>query len=251
MPFEAVTDSLDSPVRETAPADAGPPARDRSSPRLVAYELVVSLPLLAAIALAIFSNPQDFASPMLLVWAVGIAAIDLMPLPLTSNMHFSLSFPLQLAVALLYPPFVAGAVALVGTSDPREFRLQISPLKALFIRAQIGVSVVVEAALFHSVASVDSIWYLIGVAVVVATLAGYAVNVGLVAGYVAIARRLPMRRVIAEMHEGILGELVISYMGLAIFGVVIATFFVEAGLVSLVVFVAPLMFARQMFARTH
>ncbi len=224
---------------------------DRSSPRLVAYELAVSLPLLAAVVHGIIRNPQDFASPMLIVWAVGIAAIDLMPLPLTSNMHFSLSFPLQLAVALLYPPLVAGAVALVGTSDPREFRLEISPLKALFIRSQIGLSVVAEGTLFHSMATVDSLWYLIGVAVVLATIVGYAVNVGLVAGYISIARRLPIRRVIAEMHEGIMGDLVISYMGLAIFGVVIAIFFVQAGFWSLVVFVAPLAFARQMFARTQ
>jgi diguanylate cyclase (GGDEF)-like protein len=57
--------------------------------------------------------------------------------------------------------------------------------------------------------------------------------------------------VVTEMHEGILGELVLSYLGLAAFGVVIAIFFVKAGVLSMVVFVAPLAFARQMFARTQ
>src|SRR5262249_31695199 len=84
-----------------------------------------------------------------------------------------------------------------------------------------------------------------------ATLLGYTVNVLLVAGYISIARHMPVRRVVGEMHEGILGELVLSYMGLALFGVVLAIFFVQSGLWSMIIFIAPLVFARQMFARTH
>jgi diguanylate cyclase (GGDEF)-like protein len=242
-----------APAADVAPPDEGT-ARDRQSTRLVCYELIVSVPLVAWIVFQAASHPQDFANPMLLVWAAGIAVVDLMPLPLTSNLHFSVSFPLQLAVALLYPPHVAGAVALLGTSDPRELRLEIAPLKSLFIRSQIALSVVAEAAVFHSFTSITSAhpeWYLVAIGVVEATLLGYAVNVLLVAGYIGIARAGSIHRVVSEMHEGILGELVLSYMGLALFGVVIAIFFVKAGVLSMVVFVAPLAFARQMFARTQ
>ncbi len=241
---------MDEETTTVAPPDEEV-ARDRQSTRLVLYELVVSAPLVAWIASQVLAHPHEFANPMLLVWAVGIAVVDLMPLPLTSNLHFSVSFPLQLAVALLYPPYVAGAVALLGTSDPRELRLEIPPLKALFIRAQIALSVVAEGTVFHSFASVHSEWYLVAFGVVEATVLGYAVNVLLVAAYIGIARGVPVRRIVTEMHEGILGELVLSYMGLALFGVVIAIFFVQAGVWSMVVFVAPLAFARQMFARTQ
>jgi diguanylate cyclase (GGDEF)-like protein len=53
------------------------------------------------------------------------------------------------------------------------------------------------------------------------------------------------------MHVGVFGEFVLSYMGLALFSVLVATSFVQVGLPSIAVFIAPLMFARQMFRRTH
>ena len=53
------------------------------------------------------------------------------------------------------------------------------------------------------------------------------------------------------MHVGIFGEFVLSYMGLALFGVLVATSFTKVGIWSIAVFVAPLAFARQMFLRTH
>ena len=54
------------------------------------------------------------------------------------------------------------------------------------------------------------------------------------------------------MHEGVLGEFVMSYLGLALFSVLVAiSTQTTIGLWALVVFIAPLAFARQMFQRTH
>ena len=55
------------------------------------------------------------------------------------------------------------------------------------------------------------------------------------------------------MHVGVFGEFVTSYMGLAFFSVLVAitTQSQSMGLFALVVFIAPLAFARQMFQRTH
>ena len=50
---------------------------------------------------------------------------------------------------------------------------------------------------------------------------------------------------------GLFGEFVLSYMGLALFSVLVATTFQEIGILSIFVFIAPLAFARQMFTRTH
>ncbi|MBI4261121.1 MAG: PAS domain S-box protein, partial [Actinobacteria bacterium] len=105
--------------------------------------------------------------------------------------------------------------------------------------------------IFHALADIDASWYVKTAAVALATVVGYSVNVVLVAWFVRLASPEPTRGVIREMHRGILGELVLSYMGLALFGVVIATFFVHEGVLSIVVFIAPLVFARQMMTRTH
>jgi diguanylate cyclase len=54
-----------------------------------------------------------------------------------------------------------------------------------------------------------------------------------------------------DIHSGLFGEFVLSYMGLALFSVLVATTFNEIGILSIFVFIAPLAFARQMFTRTH
>ncbi|HXJ67157.1 MAG TPA: hypothetical protein VNN79_25680, partial [Actinomycetota bacterium] len=100
MQSEPMLDDTTPPAIDEAPFGEEHP-NGRAPLRLVLYELAVSVPLVLWIVLNVFHHPQDFASPMLLVWAVGIAVVDLMPLPLTSSLHFSVSFPLQLAVALL------------------------------------------------------------------------------------------------------------------------------------------------------
>jgi diguanylate cyclase (GGDEF)-like protein len=91
----------------------------------------------------------------------------------------------------------------------------------------------------------------IGPAVLIAGLIGYSVNALLVAVHVRIANGTAVVDVLREMHVGVFGEFVASYMGLALFSVVVATTFVKIGPWSIAVFIAPLAFARQMFTRTH
>ena len=53
------------------------------------------------------------------------------------------------------------------------------------------------------------------------------------------------------MHSGVLGEFVVSYMGLALFSVLVAITTQTIGLWAIAVFIAPLAFAWQMLHRTH
>src|SRR5439155_22808076 len=53
-------------------------------------------------------------------------------------------------------------------------------------------------------------------------------------------------------HPSFFGKLILSYTGLALFGLILASFFAHnQAFLALIVFVAPLAFARQMFAKTH
>ena len=88
----------------------------------------------------------------ILIWIVAIAAVDLMPVPTTmSSVAFSLSFPIELSVALLFPVPLAALIALIGTSDKREFRGELPFLKGLFIRAQIAGAVICESVVIKLV----------------------------------------------------------------------------------------------------
>ncbi len=210
------------------------------------------IPALGLVAYQAIRDPGSFAKPMLLFWALSIAVIDLLPVPAGGELQFSLSFPLQLAVALLYPgPGVALAVTFAGSTDVRELKRELPVLKALFIRGQIALSVGAESFLFHTISTLHSPWYRVGAGVLAATVVGYSMNVVLVAVYTRLASGTPIPGVLRQMHVGIFGEFLLSYMGLALFGVIMATSFVREGPWSLAVFVAPLMFARRMFFRTR
>ncbi len=216
------------------------------------YELVVALPLVLWLLLEFVRDPLQFGDPMLLVWIAAIAVVDLMPVPTSVELNFSLSFPLQLAVALIYPPPVAAAIALLGTSDTRELNKEIPLAKSLFIRGQIAISVLLEGFVFHRLAgNLHADWYRLGIGVLVATVLGYSVNAILVAWYFHLESGNRLGRILKEMHVGVFGEFLISYLGLALFSVLVATSFLNNGILAVGVFIAPLAFAWQMFHRTH
>ena len=69
-----------------------------------------------------------------------------------------MSFPILLAAAMLFPPIIAALLALVGTTDQREFRRQISIGRSLFNRSQIALSVLAGSSLFHTVGAELRSW---------------------------------------------------------------------------------------------
>jgi hypothetical protein len=227
--------------------------RDPRAAAIKLFELLAVLPLLLWIGAVVFANPNEFADWRILVWATAIAVVDLLPLQNSTDMAFSLSFPIELSAALVYVPPVAAAIAFLGAVDKREFHRELPVMKALYIRAQIAWSVALESLVFHRLTSLEGPWYILAPSVILAAAAGYALNVIVVASYASLQTGRPVGRIIRQMHDGVLGEFVMSYLGLALFSVLVAisTQTATIGLWALVVFIAPLAFARQMFERTH
>ncbi|MDP9331259.1 MAG: EAL domain-containing protein [Actinomycetota bacterium] len=222
--------------------------------KLRIFELLVVLPLLLLFAHSFSVNPDQFLDPRILIWALAVAVVDLLPVKASSEMAFSLSFPIELSAALVYSPAVAALTAFLGAADRRELKGELPLPKALYIRGQIAWSVAIESFVFHHLASLDHWrWFQLGPAVLAAAIAGYAVNVIVVAKYASMQTNQPLIPVIRQMHVGVFGEFVVSYMGLALFSVLVAlsTQSTRLGLWALIVFIAPLAFARQMFTRTH
>jgi diguanylate cyclase (GGDEF)-like protein len=229
--------------------------------QLKVYEAAVSIPIVTYIALQIIHKPSLFADWHILIWIAAIAAVELLPVPTTmENVKFSLSFPIELSVALIYPVPVAALVALLGSSDKRELRLQMPFLKALFIRAQIAGAVICESLIFKQVVpnwedittkGVSGQLGRIAVGVVCASVVGYTVNVAFVAIYGYLADGVSPMTFIREIHVGVFGEFLISYMALALFCVLVVSGYQTFREASIIIFLAPLLFARQMFQRTH
>src|SRR5262245_54985679 len=264
MPADDVTDADETAVTEPAPVSA------KEMPRkhplgLVLYELGVSIPIIVWIAISLIHDPSLLSpSPeiqpwQIFVWMAAIAAVDLMPVPTTmSNVAVSASLPIELSVALLYPPPVAALIALVGSSDRREFKGELPFAQAVFSRAQIAGAAICESVIFHTLlpnlditdiatSEIPRVLF----AVICASLVGYSVNVAFVAIYGWFSSGENPWQFVRKVHVGVFGEFVIVYMALALFSVLVVLGFGKYQVGSVVIFLAPLLFARQMFARTH
>src|SRR5215210_8202582 len=107
---------------------------------------------------AIWRVPDDSVGPAVLFFILAAIVVDLIPVPAWGGMQLSLSFPILLGVAMVFPPPIAGMIALLGSADPRELRREVSLQKALWNRAQMALSIVLGSAVFNAVADPHADW---------------------------------------------------------------------------------------------
>jgi signal transduction histidine kinase len=233
---------------------ANPAKVDRR--KVVAFELLVIVPTLLGGVLLVARDPAAFRDLELLFWACLIGIIELLPVPAWRGLTISVGFPLLMVVAFLYSPPAAAAVALVGASDPREFKGEVTFLRALFNRSQVALSVLAASAVFHGLTEFDrdsdatsSVVLLIAAAG--ASLVDYAVNSGLVTVFVSLRTGVAIRQVVRELRIGRLSEFLVSYFGLGLVGLSLAFLYRKVGIPALPAILAPLLFARQMFFRSQ
>lgn len=226
-------------------------ARPASNWRTRSYQLAVILPVLTYLGIELARDVDPALDPAVPLFLLAIAIVDLIPVPGWGGLQLSLSFPILLGVAIVFDPYVAALIAFLGSVDPREFRREVSLLKALFNRSQMALSILAGSLIFHAVADPNSVWYTLLLGVVLAAMAAYAINAGLVAMNESLARDLGVRQVLAKMHGSAPYEFLLSYLGLGLFGAVIAQFYRHDGFWAVIVFLGPLVFARQMYFRSR
>jgi signal transduction histidine kinase len=186
-------------------------------------------------------------------WTATTALVEFLPVPVWRSLQVGAGFPLFTAAAFYFPPAVASVVAFLGSSDPRELRRQVRPLRALFNRTQLAISLAAASATFHALGGrVDDSWsQALVFAVPAAVLVFYVCNVSLVAGVLAIEHGVSVGSIFRKTPVGKPSEFLISYLGLGLLGVTLARLYVEVGWWAVAAFVMPLLLARQMFFRTR
>ena len=226
--------------------------------KVVAFELLVIVPTLVGGGILIARDPAAFRQYWgeLVFWAALIGLVELLPVPAWRGLTISVGFPLLMVVAFLYEPPAAAAVALIGASDPREFRGEVSFLRALFNRCQVALSVLAASAVFHGLTgfgreSAPGSEVVLLLAAAGASLVDYAVNSGLVAVFVSLRTGVPIQQVARELRIGRLSEFLVSYFGLGLVGLSLAFLYEEVDFWALPAILAPLLFARQMFFRSQ
>jgi signal transduction histidine kinase len=221
------------------------------------FEIALVIPTIAALAWGSWRQIPSLGHDEirdLVIWVVLIAAVELVPVPLWRGTIISMGFPLLMVVAFLYPPAVAGSAAFLAASDPRELKREVSFLQALFNRSSIALAVWAASAVFRSLVDIraDPSPVALVAAALMAAIVDYVVNFGVVSIVASLHYRSNPIRVIRELRIGRLSEFVISYLALAVFGLMLAKFFIDTegwGWWIVPIFVLPLLLARQMFFR--
>jgi signal transduction histidine kinase len=229
------------------------------------FELAVVIPTLISLswfsyqAISGLTGERQF---QLFLWVVLTAAVELIPVPLWRGTIISMGFPLMMVVAFLYPPAAAGAAAFLAASDPRELKREVGLLRALFNRSTIGLSIWAASGVFHGLVAAfaekdstlhltfDSPEWVLLPAAALAAVVDYLVNFGFISVVASLHYGTSPIRVIRELRIGRLSEFVVSYLGLAVFGLILAVLFEKSGFIAVPAIVLPLLLARQMFFRS-
>lgn len=223
----------------------------RSEPlALRIIEASVTVLVVAVLTWEIARNWEAFARDVevLLPWVIVVAAADLLPVPIWGSVELMMSFPVLLASALIFPPYVAGFLSLVGTIDVREFRREISLLRSLYNRSNVAASVFVASWVFHQFGVDPLKWPEVLAVALVALIADVFVNFSLVLFGTHLLTGMPVLALLKNVYGGSHPEVFLG--GYACFGllaVLMAAVYVVGGNAGLIAFAIPLLLARQMF----
>jgi signal transduction histidine kinase len=203
----------------------------------------------------LIEGPSEVAAmsddPMtLLAWLAAVAVTDLLYVPLWGT-TLAMSLPILLAAAMLFPPIVAALLALVGTTDQREFRRQIPIGRSLYNRSQIALSVLAGSSLFHVFGIDLHNWPWVLPAALFALAADSAVNFGLLlvgwrAGGICSLRQGALRIFGPEPLSFML-----TYVGFGLTAVPLAIVYESIGPWGLLAFVIPVLLGHQAFLHSE
>jgi signal transduction histidine kinase len=223
--------------------------RDLNAASIFALALV--LPVVCLIAVFVRRESSEFHTA-LIVWVLLVGGVELLPAPAWRGIHVSLGFPVLSAVAFTYLPGWAAAVAFIGSTDPAEFKHETTFLKALFNRSQVALAVFLSSATFHALTApkgLEGELPIVVGAALVASLVDYVTNFSLVVFATSLMYRTSVVRLARQLPR--LSEFLISYAALSIMGLVLAELFTTIAWLAVFTVLAPLLFARQMFLRSH
>jgi signal transduction histidine kinase len=178
----------------------------------------------------------------ILVWSTAVALAGVAAIQTTDGPQLGLDMPVLLAAGFVLGPIPAGVIAVVGYIDRREFRRQISLERAMFNRAQTSLSVVAAVLVYTWIG--DSVG-LLPLAAVAAVIVDGILNFGMIAGIMVLAEEVPPRASLSRLRFGSLLAFAGTYACFGLLSLLLAEVYRAAGAWSLLLFITPLMLARQ------
>lgn len=176
-------------------------------------------------------------------WVCLFVAAELLPVSLGFQTQVSMSFPIALAIVLLFEPPVAMIMLGLGNFDARELRREISISQSVFNRAQTMLAAA-AASNAARLGGPDVFAFPEGILwQSSAAIAYIVVNLGLVAVAISVTRRVPLSLTLDRLIPKPAAGFWIAQALLAALGVATAAAYEEVG-AFVAAFLIPLLFAR-------
>ena len=230
------------------PAEYTSPSRRSEPRRFKVLSSGVSGVTIAVIAVGISATrlPESGVAP--LIWLALVACASLVVIPTGRGASLSMDLPILLGAAAVYDPALCGLIAMIGASDPREWRRSISGWLAVYNRSQVALSVMAASLVFHAVGGEIGQWPWAAVAAILALTADCAVNYSLVAAALSVRQGRSFRSALGSLRFGDAGVFIPTYVSFGFLGALLAETYASIGLIGVVAFVAPILLAHQVFA---
>ena len=169
-------------------------------------------------------------------WLVACAASNLLPASVTSDVEATMSGPVNLAIAYLFPAPVAAAIVAFGSLTDWEIQRDISVPRAAFNRAQLALATGAASSMFQ-VASLGP-WRVVSAIVIYNLLNLF---------FVMEAQHLLHGVRLSEVFHRVVTPVpsfIGSYLVLGCLGIIFALVYKQLGGFAVAPFLVPLLFAR-------
>ena len=210
------------------------------------FQLASSLSIFVFLALLVSSErgALDGRWSQIALWAAVALAADLMLVRVGKGVTLTMSLPVSLAAALLFPPAFAAIVAFAGCFDPMEVRGESSFSRAVFNRSQVALATTAAALVFH-VGNVNAAaWPAVALWSLMALAADFAVNAACVVPTIVLRDRVSPLMAVRHLFGSAPADSTILYVSMGLVAPLIAAIFLAAGGWGLLFCLVPLALAR-------
>jgi signal transduction histidine kinase len=213
--------------------------------------LVAVVVALIAFAAMLASSHEPLSVDLIdaAVWLPLVVVADLMPVTLWKPIEMTMSLPILLASAMVFPPILAFVLGFVGNTDRREFRGDIPFRRGLFNRANVALSVSAASWLFHRTGGNFRNWPVAVGFAFLALAADMLVNhvIAFTGAHLLLKRSIP------ELVSDVYGKdrglgFLLGYVCFGSMAILLAAVYLFAGNWGLIVFSIPVVLAHRMFS---
>jgi signal transduction histidine kinase len=210
------------------------------------FQWASSLVILVFLGLLVISERADLdgSLPEIALWTSVALGADLMLVRVGKGVTLTMSLPVSLAAALLFPPAFAAIVAFVGCLDPMEVRGESSVSRAIFNRSQVALATTAAAFVFYINDVNPAAWPAIALWSLLALAADFAVNAACVVPTIVLRGRASPLTALRLLFGSAPADSTVLYVSMGLVAPLIAAIYLTAGGWGLLFCLVPLALAR-------